>query len=153
MRFAVALLSLALAQCSTSGGAPADAGDETAIGCANDPRADAYAPNLRKKGAAGTFTFVLVSSDPAPPARGSDAWVVRVEDAQGAPVANATVTVKLVMPDHGHGTSVVPAVTPSGDAWKIAPLYLFMPGLWQITIAATANGASDSAAFTFCVAG
>lgn len=149
---AVALLSA----CSSdsSGAASGDAGDQAAlITCQNDARVDAYSPGLSKTSTSGKWRFVLTASDPAPPARGTNTWTLSITDAAGAPQTGATVNVTPFMPDHGHGTSVVPTVTAQGNDYAIANLYLFMPGVWRVTIDATANGATDSAVFMFCVPG
>ena len=69
-----------------------------------------------------------------------------------------TITVTPFMPDHGHGTSVRAVVTAQPDgSFSVTPLYLFMAGVWRVTIAvgvgASDAGASESVAFFFCVAG
>ncbi len=148
MRRAISSWVLLLAACS--GGGPPDAG---AVGCVNDPAAETYSAGMKKVGDGARLSFVLVSADPAPPLRGNNSWVVQVLDAQGQSVSGATLTVTPFMPEHGHGSSVTPTVTAGSDGYHVTPLYLFMPGLWRVTIAATAGATSDSAAFTFCVAG
>ncbi len=65
-------------------------------------------------------------------------------------------TIKAVpwMPDHGHGTSVKPTVTPAGTAgtYNIANVYLFMPGLWQTTLTIQMpDQSSDQVVFSFCL--
>ena len=128
-------------------------GGDAGVGCTRDVRADTYAARLSKPGRSGALTFELVSSEPAPPARGDNRWVLRVLDASSAAVTGATLTVSPFMPDHGHGTSVAPQVTASGDSYEARPLNLFMPGLWQTTVGArTANG-NDEAVFSFCIEG
>jgi hypothetical protein len=168
MRFAaVASLTLLCAgvfACSPSSSDPADAGsssdqasgdDGALIGCQNDSRADAYAANLTKTGKSGLFQFVLMSAKPAPPALNDNSWVLRVLDAKGNPLPNPSiVSVTPYMPDHGHGTSAVPVATSNGDgSFTISPLYLYMAGLWQITIVAQSGSQKDSAVFSFCIAG
>lgn len=135
---------------SNASDAGADALAETAITCQLDPMAETYTAGMKKNGSA--FTFVLVSSDPTPPARGNNKWSVRIEK-NGQPQTGAMIEVTSFMPKHGHGSSVAPTIMPSGDAYTIDPIYLFMPGLWQITIKATVGMATDSAVFTFCIEG
>jgi hypothetical protein len=156
------LAALLLAGCTSStgsGGPPADAGVDDAsptVTCDADPRVDAYAANLVKASASGALKVTLVSSDPAPPTRGTNAWVVKVEDGGGSPVTGAALEVTPFMPDHGHGSSVRPVVTEQGGgAYGISPLYLFMPGVWRVTIAlpSTDAGPGESVAFFFCIAG
>ena len=136
---------------STSGlGSGDDAGEAT---CENAVGLDTYVANLTKTGKSG-LSFVLMTSDPAPPARGTNNWTLKITDASGASIAGAKVDVKPFMPLHGHGSSVVPTISDSGGgAYALDNLYLFMPGLWTITITATSGNASDSAVFTFCIAG
>jgi len=166
MRFAgvvsIALLCAGAFACSPSNSDPADAGSDQAsgddgalIGCQNDPRDDTYAPNLTKTGKSGLFKFVLVSAKPAPPALNDNSWVLKVLDAKGNPLPGPSiVSVTPFMPDHGHGTSAVPMATPDADgSFTLSPLYLYMAGLWQITIVAKSGSQEDSAVFSFCIAG
>jgi len=111
-----------------------------------------YAPNM--SAAATTAKVVLVSASLSPPARGTNTWTIKVTDAQGNAIPNATVTAKPFMPDHGHGSSVEPVVTANPDGtFAVTPLYLFMPGLWQITFTVKTATTSDDVVFSFCVAG
>lgn len=168
MRLARILLLTALSAgalaCSGGGSGPSDAGsssdqasgdDGALIGCQDDARDDTYAPNLTKPSKAGLFEFVLVSAKPAPPALNNNSWVLRVLDAKGNPLPGVSiVSVTPFMPDHGHGTSAVPMATANGDgSFTISPLYLYMTGLWQITIVAQSGSQKDSAVFSFCIAG
>jgi hypothetical protein len=132
-----------------SGSSP-DAG---VVGCEMNPMAQTYAAGMKRSGDGSKLSFVLVSSDPGPPLRGTNTWEVKVLDASGQPVTGATLTVTPYMPEHGHGSQVVPTITADGQQYKVSNLYLFMPGLWQVTIQATNGSVTDSAAFTFCVAG
>jgi hypothetical protein len=153
--------SAACAACTSSstGATPADAGPADTgptVTCDNDSRVDTYVANLAKTSTSGALKVTLMGSDPVPPARGTNAWTVKVEDGSGNAIPDAALEVTPFMPDHGHGTSVRPVITPKGDGtYTIDPLYLFMPGVWRITIAlpATDAGPGESVAFFFCVAG
>jgi hypothetical protein len=128
-----------------------DAGD--LITCQNDPRAMTYAPGLSVTSTSGTTKYVLLSADPAPPARGTDTWSIKITDAAGTAQPGLTVGVLPFMPDHGHGTSVNAAVTGgSGGTYSVTPLYFFMPGVWRITFWIGSNQA-DVGEFFFCVPG
>jgi len=144
------VISALLVCCACSGGGAMDAG---LVGCEMDPTAQTYAAGMMQAGMNGKLSFQLMSSDPGPPLRGTNVWELKVLDSMGQPVSGATLTVTPFMPEHGHGSSVVPTVSPDSDNYKISNLYLFMPGLWRVTIGATAGQVTDSAAFTFCVAG
>jgi hypothetical protein len=146
-------LSLFLAACGSDAGTPADANGDGEIGCANDPRAQTYSAGMQQMGVGGLLKFVLVSSTPAPPIKGNNTWVVKLLDGSGNAVTGGTLKVTPYMPDHGHGTQVVPQITPQADSYSIDPLYLFMSGLWQVTIQATTTAGNDSGIFNFCIAG
>jgi hypothetical protein len=134
----------------TDGGGTADASG--VVGC-DDPREQTYAPNMSQPGASSVFKFVLVSSDPAPPADETNVLVLQVLDATGAPVTGATIDVKATMPLMSHGTSAI-TVSPNPDgSYTLQPVYLFMAGLWEIAINVSANGQKDTTSFYFCVAG
>src|SRR5258705_7078194 len=117
---------------------------DAAIGCLNDPRAQIYTANMQQKGYGNLLTFVLTEADPAPPAKGINTWTVKLLDGAANVVTGGTVTASPFMPDHGHGSSVVPETTPTGDGYTVAPLYFFMPGLWQVTLQAMTPAGNDS---------
>jgi hypothetical protein len=139
----------------TAGGADdSGAGPDTSglVGC-DDPRVQTYAPNMQQLGASGHFSFVLVSSSPAPPADESNIFVLQVLDGSGQPVTGATVTVIPTMPLMSHGTSGV-SVSPNADgSYTLSPLYFFMAGMWEVAIKATSGGVTDTTSYYFCVAG
>jgi hypothetical protein len=154
--------------CSNDSRAPEASGGSSAldlgyggdsVSCVDDPRVDTYTAELEKPGANGVLTFELVSSDPAPPAKDGNTWVVMVKDANGAPLGG-DLGVALLMPDHGHTTQVPPVVTfePSTNAYTIDPVYLFMPGVWRIELDYYGDSGMDAApideaAFDFCIEG
>jgi hypothetical protein len=170
-------------QSGQPGGNDTDAapGDGGFVGCATDPLALSYAPNMVQHGTAGNLSFQLVSvmvpneqgvMMPGPPGEGTNQWIVKVLDKSGAPVTNATfpaptvvplgcpqvpagwpVGVYACMPHHGHGTSQ-PSLTPNADGtYTIDGLYFYMVGLWTVVINAKAGAVTDSATFGFCVSG
>ncbi len=149
----VILLTSALAACG--GGNADDDRPDSGFNCALDQRDEEFIAGMEKTGENG-LTFRLVSSDPAPPQRNDNLWVIEVEDGDG-PLVGATVDVIPFMPDHNHGTPT-PAVISDGDAdgeYIADPVNLFMPGIWEITIEATPAGGTgvdtDEAVFVFCV--
>ena len=154
----VAALALALvAACSSNSASPtqdAGAGDEGTVVSCDDPREQTYSPDMQQAGASGVFTFVLVSSDPAPPANDNNTWVIKLLDASGQPVTDATFpSVDPTMPTMTHGTTPV-KVTSNGDGtYTFTPLYFFMAGLWQVAITAQSGTQKDTTSFFFCVAG
>lgn len=124
--------------------------------CEGETRDDTWAPGLTKQGAQGRFQVRLAAADPAPPDRGLNTWTIQVEDASGAAVDGATITVDPQMPDHGHGSSQVAEVTATGTPgeYQLAPVGLTMSGYWEVTITITSSaGETDSVMFAFCVEG
>ena len=130
-------------------------GNPGALTCSGDARAMVYTPGMAQVSSEGHLTVKLLGADPAPPVKGNNTWSVEVRDASG-PVDGATIAVTPFMPDHGHGSSVRAAVTPSGSpgGYQLAPVNLFMSGLWRVTLAiATPSGQRESVIFQFCVEG
>jgi hypothetical protein len=128
--------------------------------CANDTRGEAYTAGMSKAGKDGLLTVQLMSSVPGPPIKGNNAWSITIKNNAGELVEGASIVVTPYMPDHSHGTSVRAVVTPMAEGgYSIAPLYLYMAGLWQTTlqIQSAAEGdkpaVSDSVMFAFCVQG
>jgi hypothetical protein len=134
---------------SSSTGTPAEAA------CAKDPRTVPYAVGVEAKATDGALTVHFMDASPAPPAKGNNTWTVQLLDGNGKPVDGATIVTTPFMPDHGHGSSIKPQSTAKGNGtYEIAPVNLFMPGVWQITFTVTvAGGTADSAVVTFCVDG
>lgn len=176
MRVSLALLAafgavcgaLASAGCASESASPkgsggSSVGDDSfggaSVSCVDDPRIDTYTANLEKPGARGVLTFELVSSEPAPPAKGSNTFELLVSDADGMPLSG-NLGVDLLMPDHGHGTQVPPVVTfdRGSSSYDVEPVYLFMPGVWRIEVdyygdAPLDTEPVDHATFFFCVEG
>jgi hypothetical protein len=124
------------------------------VDCSTDSRAQTYSSGMAAMGHQKNFQIQLTNSVPAPPARGNDSWSFKVLDANGQMVSDATVNVTPYMPDHKHGTQVVPTITQEPDgSFTLSPLYFFMPGLWTITFDITSGTSTDSAVFGFCVEG
>jgi hypothetical protein len=136
---------------SGSSGTPAVSAAQTA--CSTDTRKDVYADGMTKQ--AGTLSIKLLQANPSPPAKGTNTITLELSDASGAPVDNATITVTPFMPDHGHGSAVVPTVTPSGGGkYAVSNVYLAMAGLWKVTFSVqVAGGAVQETAFQFCLDG
>ncbi|HEY1696056.1 MAG TPA: FixH family protein [Polyangiaceae bacterium] len=154
----VSLAALAASGCSSKSDPAADpdggTGDGGDVVSCDDSREQTYAANMQVTGDAGVFTFVLQSSDPAPPADETNTWVLQVLDASGQPVTAATLaSVTPTMPLMSHGTST-PTIVANGDGtFQVSGIYLFMGGLWQVAVLAKNGSQQDTASFYFCVAG
>jgi hypothetical protein len=154
-------------EASSTNGANVTAGDggdqgstDASIGCATDPRGEAFTPNLTHKGDSGMLSFVIAGSNFSPPAIDDNSWTLKVLDASGQPVKDAVLTfpVDLAvrpsdpwMPDHSHGAVHAMGVNNMDGTYTIAPLYFFMGGIWKTYIVATSGSVTDSTTFTFCV--
>jgi hypothetical protein len=139
---------------ATDDGGLIDFDADTFIPCTGDPRAERYAAGMQKTAPKGQLTVTLLSSDPGPPIKGTNVWTVLVSDAAKAPQSGASVKVKPFMPDHGHGSPAKPVISALSDAgqYKVTPLYLFMAGLWEVTLdVTTAAGVQDAVVFRFCI--
>ncbi len=159
--FAILTAAAAVACSSSSNGAgsASDAGAESAVvGCGGDSRAQAYAAGMGQKGESGTFRFELLSATPEPVTPDTQSWVLRITDAAGKPVTDATFPATPSSPDprpwmpmHGHGTSLVTVTNHQDGTYTLSPLYMYMPGLWETDIAVTSGGKSDATKFFFCL--
>ncbi len=161
LALACVLVTLAVAACSSSsddGGSSGASGTSgtsgTTSACATDTRKDIYTAGLAKQ-TSGALSVKLMDATPAPPAKQSNALTFVVTDAAGKPVDGATVSVTPFMPDHGHGSSVKPTITPmGGGTYDVTNVYLPMPGLWRLTVTVQMpNVAAQDVAFSFCIDG
>ena len=159
--FVLAVATALVTACSSSsddGGSSGTSGASgtsgTTSACATDTRKDIYTAGLAKQ-TSGALSVKLMEATPAPPAKQSNALTFVVADAAGKGVDGATLSVTPFMPDHGHGSSVKPTVTPmGGGTYDVANVYLPMPGLWRLTVTVQMpNVAAQDVAFSFCIDG
>jgi hypothetical protein len=146
MRTVIAL-TLFAAACSSNDGT----GDDMAsYNCATETRADTFVAGISKVGANGV-QFKLLEALPAPPARGDNTWTLELTKS-GAPVNGAAMIVTPFMPDHQHGTptDVTIQPMPAAGQYQLAPVNMWMPGLWETTIQVDGPDA-DKAVFKFCI--
>jgi len=124
--------------------------------CATDKRAQVYTVGLSSSSEDGAITITFVDADPAPPAKGNNTWTVTITDAAGKPVNGAAIETTAYMPDHGHTSPIKPTATSldANGTYEVTPVNVFMPGIWEVTLAVTpAGGEASSVKFTFCIAG
>lgn len=101
-----------------------------------------------------TTTELAISAtlDPMPPATGQHTLTITVLDKDGAPVEGATLTVDPQMPMHGHGSSETAVVAEDGaGVYTAFPVTFQMPGMWKVTITATAGEMTGSVALDYQV--
>lgn len=132
---------------------------EGEVSCIGDPRVDTYTTNMDKPGELGVLSFRFSDVEPAPPAKGSNTFHVRITDAD-ATAMTGDLRVSLTMPDHGHGTPVTPVISfdEATGEYTVTPLYLFMAGVWRIQFEAYAGAAAgavplDRTRLFFCIEG
>lgn len=154
-RWLLALAALVVGGAAACDGSGPGADDGAALfSCETETRAIPYAPNLTLPSKSGGWQGVLVESVPAPPAKGTNTWTVQLLDAAGAPQDGIPITVKTFMPAHNHGSSIKATATPKGDGtYLVRPLYLYMAGLWEITLELDAPAGPDSVVFPICIPG
>ena len=138
----------------------------TSVSCLSDSRVDTYGNegtgDLEKPGERAVLSFRFFDLEPSPPAKGNNTFHVQLEKPNGDLVEGG-LGVDLRMPDHGHGTSVEPVVTPDPAlrTFTVTPLNLFMPGVWRLEFEAFDAAAGDSSpadiidrvALHFCIEG
>jgi hypothetical protein len=105
----------------------------------------------------GHYQVKLWTAPTQPPSRGINEVKLEVTDAMTTEAAdNLAVVVVPWMPAMGHGTSIVPTVSPQGRGIYIAQnVDFYMPSTWQLRLDFAAEavdgsaGATDSATPTF----
>lgn len=156
MRSLLLIAPVLFAACTSSSGS---GDDEEIVNCTTETRADNFSIGLEKPGGSGAVDFHLMTAMPAPPAQGNNTWEVQLNTMNagvaGDPMVGATLGVHPYMPDHMHPAELKAVVTDEGNGlYKMTPVNLWMPGLWQTTIDVTPPGASektDSVVFSFCI--
>ena len=97
----------------------------------------------------GLYRVSYTSSTGNIPVNQMHEWTLHVENAGGAPVEDATITVDGDMPQHGHELPTSPRVTQylgNGD-YLVEGLKFQMGGLWLMDVTITANGQTDAVHF------
>lgn len=90
---------------------------------------------------------VAYSSELMPPRINQlHAWVLHIEDANGAPVTAAEIEASGGMPAHDHGLPTRPRVTQElgGGDYLLEGLRFHMAGEWELTLVITAAGKRDT---------
>ena len=150
---------LGLGLLAACGGSTPTPDAEEVVDCSQVTGVDTFVVGLEKVGAANMVDFKMMSADPAPPARNDNTWVFQFHLMNGASVGaamdGATIVATPYMPAHQHGSPKQVLITPTGNAgeYTLSPVFLWMPGVWQTTIQATASGGAttDSAVYSFCI--
>ena len=97
----------------------------------------------------GLYRVSYMASSGTIPVNQMHEWMLHVENADGTPVENATITVDGDMPQHGHGLPTSPRVTQylgNGD-YRVEGLKFQMGGWWLMDFTIAANGQTDAVHF------
>ena len=97
----------------------------------------------------GVFRVSYTPSTGAIPVNEMHEWTLHVENTDGTPIEDATITVDGDMPEHGHGLPTSPRVTQylgNGD-YLVEGLKFQMGGWWLVDFTITANGQTDAVHF------
>jgi hypothetical protein len=153
MRSILLCVCAVTAACSDSGSNP----NNDTVDCTKVTNVDTFVVGLEHHGEVGLLDFQLMSADPAPPARDDNTWVVQINamasGVVGAPITGASLVVTPYMPAHGHPAGKEVLITPMATAgqYQLAPVNLWMPGVWETTIEATQGTTMDSTVYRFCI--
>ncbi|MES1183219.1 MAG: FixH family protein [Myxococcales bacterium] len=155
-RHAALLLSaLTLAGCSSKD-APADANPSPTTGDGSECEGDfdAFALGLSKVAEPGNITVQITDAKPSPPVvRSDNVWWLELDDADGNPLSGATVVASPYMPKHQHGSAEVVVEEQSEGQYRLSPIELIMPGVWEIPLSVTpSDGDTSETTFRFCIA-
>jgi hypothetical protein len=164
--FAAAVLVAGCSSSSATSSADTGGTSDDAAGSVGCTGGQTYTANMTAPGSNNVYTFTLIASTPAPPAQYTNTWTLKVVNASGVAPSLSQLTVYPFMPLMGHGSDQVPTVTANTDGtFTVTDVYLFMPGLWTVTISvmdvpdagddASASPAIpitiDKAVYTFCI--
>lgn len=98
-------------------------------------QADDFVLPLTKQSLDELWSATLVEANPSPPAKGNNEWRLSVSDANGTAMADANLSVRLFMPQHGHGSSA-PEVAPSeiSGEYDLSRINFIMGGVWEVRV-------------------
>lgn len=144
------LPALALAGCASKA-EPAAKPDE-AEECTGD--FDVFEPGMTQLAEPGDITVELTNAEPSPPVvRSDNAWWLKLTDADGNPMSGATLLASPYMPKHQHGSAEVVVEDLGEGEYRLSPIELIMPGVWEIPLSVTpADGEASETEFRFCIA-
>ena len=155
LTLAATLSALGALGCHGDGAPAPPPSDADFYSCADETRAIPYTKGMTIDSRAGTFAITLLDSffmeiagpRSEAPAKGTNSWTVRIADAATAqPLDGLTVVVTPRMPDHPHGTLPVVVEPLGAGSYSVAPLYLYMAGLWNVRFDIETPLASGAAA-------
>jgi hypothetical protein len=150
LRLGAVAIAVSVGSCGSPSASDADA----LFSCENETRAQPYSPGVTRVSESGAWQAELVESDPGPPIKGTNTWTVKLMDGAGVPQDDVKMTVSPYMPDHVHPSTVKAVATPQGGGvYVVKPVYLYMPGYWEVTLDLPPGGPSNSVVFPVCIPG
>ena len=102
----------------------------------------------------GGLVSASYTSEPAEiPLGAIHTWTVTLTDKDGNPVEDADMSLSADMPEHRHGTTTRPRVSPAGTpgSYRVEGMNFHMPGWWRITLDVSCCGSRDLARFDLVV--
>lgn len=110
--------------------------------------------SLEKPTVAGRYRVSLEPPTATPAINQIHSWMVRLEDANGSPVTDASLTVAGGMPEHGHGFPTKPRVTRevASGTYLVEGMKFSMPGWWNIKFDIQSPQGQDKVTFNTIVA-
>lgn len=154
MRLIVLSSGITLVAACHGGDALPDA--DEGLACVTSRRGQDYAVGLEPAVPGRMLDVKLMSATPAPPGFNDNTWIIQINAMSGGvvgtPATGASITVTPFMPDHQHGTLKVNVeAMPDAGQYKLAPITMWMPGLWETTIDVQAGAVHDTVVYKFCI--
>ena len=115
---------------------------------------DVFEPGMTQLAEPGDLTVELTRAEPSPPVvRKDNVWWLKLTDANGEPLSGATLLASPYMPKHQHGSAEVVVEDLGEGEYRLSPIELIMPGVWEIPLSVTpADGEASETSFRFCIA-
>jgi len=149
-RAALLLSALALSGCSQGDGK--DPTPSEPDECTGD--FDTFEPGMTQLAEPGAITVELTGAEPSPPVvRSDNVWRLKLSDANGNAISGAELQASPYMPKHQHGSAEVVVEDLGEGEYRLSPIELIMPGVWEIPLSVTpADGETSETTFRFCIA-
>ena len=99
----------------------------------SQPESGCFSPSWQAQ--SDNYHLELLSSDPERPERGVNTWIIAVKanDESKEALTNCELTVVPFMPEHGHGSPMMPTVSElSAGQYEVNDIVFNMPGLWEL---------------------
>jgi len=127
--------------------------EDASAGC--DGLGEALHPGLVRTSNGG-FAFEILELIPETPilsqSRPGNSWRLRISDGAGAPATGAALSVRTLMPDHGHAGPPAVGIEQAPGVYAIEDLLLPMPALYSITVIAALPGTGQEAVdYSICI--